>query len=137
MTWYRDIQPLQEPFDLGEVDDAARVQLVFHVIATKRPSSTFLEELFAILEKANVGRRRVDLFGGSLATVPSTGRYLSIKVEQGPGPQGTHNDGVGAYRKPGARILVGAETMPEAELMAQAAYKALTDCRNREVQIPA
>lgn len=140
MTWYRDIQPLGEPYDLGDLDEAGRVQLVFRIVATKRASDTFLEELMTILEDAQVGRRRVDIFGGSLATVPPEGRYLSIATEPGPGPIGTHSGkdaGVGAYRRPAAKILVAAATLQAAEKMAQAAWLALTNCRNREVQNPA
>ena len=36
-TWYREINPLQEPFDLGP-DAANRAQVAFNVTAIKRPS---------------------------------------------------------------------------------------------------
>jgi len=139
MTWYRDIQPLGEPFGLDELDEAGRVQLVFRLVATKRASETFLQELMTILERANVGRRKVDIIGGTLAPIPASGRYLLITVEAGPIPIGTHSGkdaGIAAYRRPAARILIGAASMPEAEAMAQAAYKALSACRNRNVEAP-
>lgn len=134
MTWYRDVQPQQEPFDLGEPDEAGRVQLVFFVIATKRPSATFIEELIAILEAADVGTERQTIFGTSLGNLPAQGRFLSITATPGAPPLGTHNDGVGAYRRPSARILVAAPNWPEASALAESAWKALSDCRNREVQ---
>lgn len=140
MTWYRDIQPLQEPYDLGELDDAGRVQLVFRVVATKRPSATFLQELLTILEDALVGQRRVNLFAGSLALVPTDpeakGPFLLIMSESGPGPLGTHDTGVAGLRRPAAKITVFGATLPAASVMAEAAYLALANCRNRDVQSP-
>lgn len=36
-TWYREIYPVQEPFDNG-LDDQDRVQFVFNIVAVKNPS---------------------------------------------------------------------------------------------------
>jgi hypothetical protein len=36
-TWYRRIRRLQEPFDVGQLDDSQRVQIVCNFVADKRP----------------------------------------------------------------------------------------------------
>lgn len=134
MTYYLSLEPLQEPFDLGELDGAGRVQCEFNVLATRRPSAAFPQELIAILEAAGVGLEGTDIFATSAASIPTgAGPYLSIRPTGGTGPIGTHNAGAGAYRRPGAQFIVRASTWAAAEAMAQAAYDALIAVRNQEV----
>jgi hypothetical protein len=133
MTYYLDIQPLQEPFDL-ELDEAGRAQFAFNVLATKRPSATFLQELVAILVDAGVGVEDVSIFLTTKAVIPTgKGPYLSIRPTGGTGPLGTHNGGAAAYRRPGAQLVARASTWQAAEAMAHAAYSALVAIRNQAV----
>jgi hypothetical protein len=134
MVWYRDIQPLQEPFDVGDVDEQGRSQCAFNVLVTKRPSGSFVQELIAILVAAGVGVANESIFGTSGSAIPSgRGPYLSVRPTGGSSPAGTHNDGVSAYRRPAAQIIVRASSWPAAEGMAQAAYSALVAVRNQAV----
>ena len=132
------ITPLQEPFDLG-MDDSGRAMYAFNVLAMKRPSATFLQELIAVLEAAGVGVENVSIFASSRAVIPDGSEsgapvaILHLKATGGTGPVGTHNDGAGAYRRPGAQIKVYAASTQAAEAMAYAAYNALVGVRNQAV----
>lgn len=130
---FLNIVPLQEPFDMG-LDDAGRAQIVFNVLATKRPSESFVAELISILVAAGVGIDGKTIFGTASAVIPAgKGPYLTIKPTGGTGPLGTHNAGTGAYRRPGAQIMVRASSWLVAETMANAAYDALVAVRNQAV----
>jgi hypothetical protein len=132
-VWYLGISPLQEPFDLG-LDEAKRQQCAFNMLALKRPSATFLREVISALVGAGVGTEGESIFATASAVIPSgTGPYLGIRATGGAPPIGTHNEGVGALRRPGIQIIVRASTWAAAEAMAQAAYSALVAVRNREV----
>jgi len=131
--WYLDLSPLQEPFDIG-LDEAGRAQCGFNIVARKRPSGTFVQELIAVLVAAGVGTEKVNLFGTSASAIPTgNGPFLSLRPTGGTAPEGTHNQGAGAYRRPGAQILVRAKTWVAAEAMALAAYNALLAVRNQAV----
>lgn len=131
--WYLDISPLQEPFDAG-LDESGRAQCGFNILARKRPSATFVQELIAVLVGANVGVEKVNIFGTSAAVIPvGAGPFLWIRPTGGTAPEGTHNAGAGAYRRQGAQILVRAKTWTAAETMALAAYDALVAVRNQAV----
>jgi len=133
MVQYLAIMPLQEPFDVG-LDDAQRQQVAFNVLATKRPSGSFVQELIAVLVAAGVGIEGKTIFGTASATIPTgPGPFLSIKPTGGTGPLGTHNAGAAAYRRPGAQLIARASTWAAAEAMAQAAYDALVAVRNQQV----
>lgn len=135
MTWYVSVTANQEPHDFGVVD--GRVQFGFNVTARKRSSNTFIQDIIKILVEAGVGVENVNIFGSSLAVIPDPmnhpGPVLHVQKTAGLAPEGTHNDGPGAYRRPGAMIIVRAATSPAAEAMAQAAFDALISVRNREV----
>jgi hypothetical protein len=138
-TWWLGVEALQEPHDLG-ADEAGRSQYGFNIVATKRASDTFPEELLAILEEAGVGRAGVDLWGGGSAIeVPGldeaggAGPRLEITETGGAGPKGTHDGGRGRYRMPSAQILVRASSPRAARAMAHAACTALLGVTNRYV----
>jgi len=118
VTHYVAIQPLQEPFDLGELDDSDRVQISFNVVALKRPSVRFLDEIVSVLEAAGVGVEGTTIFSTAKATVPRAGACLSILATGGAPPVGTHNDGAGAYRRPGAQLIARAPSWAEASALA-------------------
>ncbi len=134
-TWYLALLPQQEPFDVGP-DENGRAQFSFNVLAMKRPSASFIQEILAVLEAAGVGTRAVDLFGSSQVAIPGPevpGPFLVVRSRGGTTPMGTHNDGPGAYRQPGAHFLVHGRDAAAAEAMAQAAYGALLAVRNQAV----
>lgn len=134
---YLGIEPLQEPSDLGELDESGRAQCVFNVVATKRPSATFLQEIIAVLEAASVGVEGETIFASSKVTIPTVEEtpapILWLRSTGGTGPLGTHNAGAGAYRRPGAQLIARATTWAAAEALAQAAYDALIAVRNQAV----
>jgi hypothetical protein len=135
---FLSITPLQEPFDLGQAD-GGRALYAFNVVAMKTPSSTFLQELITVLEAAGVGVENVTIFASSRTTIPDGSEpgappaILHIKATGGTGPVGTHNAGAGAYRRPGAQVLVYGASTQAAEAMIHAAYNALVGVRNQAV----
>jgi len=137
MTWFLNLQPLQEPFDLGSPDEAGRAQWSCNFLATKRPSPSFILEVIAVLVAAGVGidsGPNANIFGSSMATIPAgDGPFLSIRATGGTGPLGTHDGGPGAYRRPGVHVLARAATAAAAEAMAQSAFEALVAVRNQAV----
>lgn len=134
MTAYRAVTSLQEPSDLGILDDAGRVQVEFNILAWKRPSDTWLEELVAILVAANIDATKIR--AGAKATIPREGAYLSVRPTGGTSPLGTHNESASAWdRRPGAQIIARAESWADAYELAQAAYSALVAVRNTDVQV--
>lgn len=138
MSRWLGVMPLQEPFDVGP-DEAGRPMCGFNVVVTKRPSDTFADELLAILEAAGVGTPGTNLLASSAVALPKLsdpgggGPFLVLRTTSGAGPKGTHGDGVGAYRRPAAQILVHARHWRAAEVMAHAAYDALVAVKNRDV----
>lgn len=136
MTDYLSITPLQEPFEFG-LDDSGRAVWACNFVTLKRPSASFLQEIIAVLAAAGVGVASVSIFSGALAVLPDPKDYpgpiLFLKATGGIAPMGTHNDGPGAYRRPGFEVFTHAATTPAAEAMAQAAYTALVAVRNRAV----
>lgn len=133
-TVYRAIVPQQEPFEVG-LDDAGRALWAFNVIAWKRPSTTFIEELIGLLVAGAVGVENVNIFGSSTALVPDgPGPFLMVKVTSGVAALGTHNESPAAWdRRPGAEIFVHAGSTQAAVAMVHAAYDALANVRNRAV----
>lgn len=136
MTDYRSIQAVNEPHDLGALDDAGRRQCGFTVLVWKRPSIAFVEELIRILVDAGVGVKNVTLFGTAGAVLPEGDGppFLHVEPAGGAGAIGTHNDKPAEWdRRPSAEIVVHASTWQAAEAMAQAAYGALMNVRNMAV----
>jgi hypothetical protein len=134
MTWYREIEPVQEPFDLG-IDQAGFVQVAFNIDAIKNPSNTFLEELKNILETDGVGTYETDIFLTSRAIIPDgDGPYLIIIETGGAFPERVHNfTDQPAFQRPSAQIVVkakGIKGYADARLMARNAYNALVKIRN-------
>lgn len=81
-------------------------------------SSTGTEDLIWLLEQhgfgnyvsdAEVGGAPGNIFKGSKAIIPAgDGPFISIIETGGPVPEGTHNAGPGAYRKPSHKFIVRA-----------------------------
>jgi hypothetical protein len=135
-TFYKELSPLQEPSDVLGLDGSGRDQFSFNVIAVKRPSTTFAEELKAILVTASVGVFGATIFISPLAQIPTTENdtaILSIRETGGPAPERTHNQiSPSAYQRPTAQIVVRSHSYLAAKAMAYAAYAAL-NIRNTEV----
>lgn len=130
-TQYLCITPLSEPGDLGDLDDCGRVQVAFTVVAWKRPSSTFLEEIVGVLTAAEVGVLGESIFASSLAAIPrGDGPVLTVRTLSGASPVGTHNDGSAAYVMPTVQVIVRGISWQATYSMAQAAYAALVAVRN-------
>lgn len=136
-TWYREIAVLQEPFDMGP-DERGRQRVGFNVLAVKRPSATFPEELITLLVAAAVGTKATasgNIFLSTGVSLPAgDGPYLSIIETGGTAPLRTQNAvATPAYQRPSAQIVVRAATYTAARTMARAAYNALVGVRNRTV----
>lgn len=134
MTYWREVEPIQEPFDLG-IDEAGFVQVVFNINVIKNPSRTFLEELTAILVDAGVGVNNTNIFQTTRAIIPDgDGPYLVLIETGGREPERTHNYiSEPAFQRPSAQILVKAESYAAARIMAYDAYDALVGIRNQEI----
>lgn len=134
MTWYREIEVLQEPFDLSP-DGTGRAKVAFNISVVKRYSNTFLEEITKILMDASVGVANSNIFTTSMKDIPDgDGPYLSIVETGGTFPERTHNSvSVPAYLRPTAQIVVRAGTYSAARTMARAAYNALAAVRNSNI----
>lgn len=130
-TAYLSITPLSEPGDLGDLDDCGRVQIAFTVLAWKRRSDTFLDEIVAVLVNAGVGVLNESIFASSKAGIPrGDGPVATIRALGGASPVGTHNDGAAAYVMPTAQVIVRGVSWQATNAMAQAAYTALVAVRN-------
>jgi hypothetical protein len=138
-TRYLGLMLQHEPLPVG-VDTRDRPQYEVLFNALKRPSATFLEEVLHELESAGVGTRAVDLFAGEDVALPDgAGPFILALAGAGLAPVGTHNEGAGAYRRPGLRLLVSARTSGNAAgsaralAMAERAISALLRVRNKGV----
>lgn len=133
MSFYLEIRPIQEPFDLG-LDDEERAKVVFNVSIVKTPSVTLEEELMAVLVAAGVGVVGQNVFSSTSAAVPrGGGPYLSVISTGGAPPLWNQNTNAPAYQRPSAQIVVRASTYLAARAMARAAYDALSVVRNATV----
>jgi hypothetical protein len=134
MAWYREIEMLQEPFDMG-LDDTKRVRFAFNIEAIKSYSTTFEEEISKLLTDAGVGTFATSIFIGSAASIPTgVGPYLSIVATPGMRPERTHNEiATPAAQRPSAQLVTMATSYVAAKTMALAAYAALVGVRNRTV----
>lgn len=133
MTHYLSISPQQEPFDIG-LDDEGRTQYVFNVLVTMRPGGEVLDELVALLEADGVGVETQTIFMASAAKLPQgpSPAFLHLKITGGLAPAGTHNDGIGAYRRPGVQVIARG-TPVAAKALADAAYNALVAVQNSDL----
>lgn len=134
MTFYREIDPDTEPFDMTP-ETNGRAQVAFNIRVVKAFSETFAEELVKRLEDTSVGTYETDIFVSGKAQIPSEGGpYLSIKETGGVSALRIQNDvAVPAYPRPAAQILVRAETYEDARAMARAAWNSLAAVRNMDL----
>ena len=129
-----DIMVLQEPTDLG-LDDRKRIRIGFNLLAHKAASGTFIEEILSILVDAGVGVVGTNILYSSAVSIPAgAGPYLHVLETGGREPDHTHNSiATPAYQRPGAQIVVRAQTYAAARTMALNAYNALVGVRNRHI----
>lgn len=133
MSFYQEITPLQEPFDLGK-DDKGRPRVVFNIRTVKTASNTFLEELVKVLVDAEVGTYNTNIFASTAVAIPpEEGTYLLIVETGGTAPERIQNQIAPAYPRPTAKITVRAAKYVDARTMARAAYDALAAVRNQTV----
>lgn len=92
----------------------------------------FLDDLVTKLVADGVGTFGVNIFTGSLATVPKkTFATLHIRKTPGSGPEQTQNATARpAFVMPGAQIVARADTYEAAEAFASSAYFSLGQVRN-------
>lgn len=136
MAKFLQVMLLQEPFDMG-LDPKTRLRYGFNIVVEKTPSSTFIEELVAILTAAQpTWRFGRDIYATSAASIPEgAGPYLEILETGGPGGVRIQNQIPPAYMRPGAQIVVRAKDPAAARTMASAAYNALAAVSNRVVNV--
>lgn len=133
MSRIREIQAIQEPFDL-KLDDAGRAQVAFNISITKTPSDTLEEEVIKILTDASVGTGNTNVFFSKKKDIPNgAGPYLLVIATGGTFPEMIHNEAGSAWQRPTVQISVRAKSYTVARTMARAAYRALTPIRNLTV----
>jgi hypothetical protein len=135
MTWFREIEMVQEPFDNG-LDASGRAQSAFNIAAIKRSSGTFLEEIIKILVTAGVGVYGTTIFDTSKTILPEGGAtaFLSIVETSGSPAERTQNSTtLPAYPQPSAQITARATNYTDARALARAAYVALAPIRNVDI----
>jgi hypothetical protein len=95
----------------------------------------FMDEVAFQLETDGVGVRQTNIFGSSFKVLPKgSGPFLSIIETGGSSPDNTHNStDRPAYRRPGAMIVVRADTVAAAKMMIEAAYDSLVKIRNQTI----
>jgi hypothetical protein len=86
-----------------------------------------LQAIITRLVSAGAGVAGVDIFAGNDNVGPEDGVDEHIIVMPTPGrtPEGTHNEGFTAYRRPSFQIVAKAERYPDAHARAEIAYDAL------------
>lgn len=131
-TKYREISPIQEPFDAG-VDDQGRAVVVFNVTIIKDKSDTLARELVTLL--AGVGIFGTNLFVSNRAKIPPTGTIVVITETGGASPERIHNQISPKYTRPTAKIAVHADKYEVAMAKSQLAYAALSVVRNQSVTV--
>lgn len=133
MTWYRRLH-VGTPFEAG-LDDQHRMRFSFPVMADKRHSNTFPEEILGLLVTAGVGTLGVNLFLGGSYTLPKgDGPYLQVIITAGRESDETHNSiTVPAYVRPAAQIICRAKDYAAARSQITLAYNALCGVVNRNV----
>lgn len=133
MSLYQEIEPLQEPFDLGK-DDKGRQRVVFNIRVMKTASDTFVEELVKVLVDAGVGVFNTNIFASTAVSLPTDDQtYLLIVETGGTTPGRIQNQIAPAYPRPTAKITVRATKYVDARTMARAAYDALAAVRNQTI----
>ena len=134
MTWYREINPDQEPFSPGMDVTKKRVLFMFNISVVKEPSETFDEEIAERLEDSSVGTRNTNIFIGPKAVIPiGDGPYLVINDTGGAPPTWIHNQNTPFMKNSGAQISVVATSYNAAMAMAYDAYNALVSVKNEEL----
>lgn len=134
MTWYRDVDPVSEPIDMGMVEQG-RSERIFNLNIVKAPSTTLLEELVQVLETASVGTYEKDIFVGTKVELPEgDGPFLNIIDDGGTSPERTHNEvWPPAFVRPSVKVVVRGKSYKAVRTMAYAAYNALSAIRNTDV----
>lgn len=133
MTFFLQVEPLQSPFDLGP-DEQGWNRVVFNVFTERDPSSTFIEELVAVLEAASVGTFEQDIFASSAVALPERdGPYLTIVETGGAGGRRTQNAKAPSSERATAQIIARGKTYEAARTLARAAYDALAAVKNETV----
>lgn len=132
MTFYQKISSMGEVGYLS-TDSSGREMFGFNIIAIKRHSLTFEEEIVKLLEAAELGVLGETIFAARKQAVPpGAGPFYSLRRTPGMGPIQTQNK-VNAYRRPGMQVIARAADLREARKAADAAYEVLTSVRNQDV----
>lgn len=133
MAWYRELEPVQEPFDFGLDVTGRRARWAFNIRSVKAFSATFLEEIAHELVTVGV-LVSGEIFFGSKARLPDgDGPFLSIRETSGGPHERTHNTiSPPAYVQPTAQLTIHALDPVLAQSKAVAIHNAL-NFRNKEV----
>lgn len=133
MTFYREVNALQEPFPDHHVDKK-RIMFQFNIAAVKEPSDTFEEELAKRIADNTSLTRDLDIFIGPKAVIPAgDGPYLVLNTTGGSGPSWIHNLNTPHMKNPAIQITVIALDYDVAKIAAHRAYDTLVAVRNVEL----
>jgi hypothetical protein len=114
-TWYRKLEPAQEPFDEG-TDGDRRAIVGFNVDAEKHPSPTWLQELAGIFVDNGFGVIHETILLSSSTNIPGDGNsevpggdgpFITITDTGGSPREHIHNS-LDGYQRPSAKVRVHA-----------------------------
>ena len=138
MTWWREVELLQEPFSLSRDPSENFVDFVFNIMVIKRPSHTFIEELISYLESENIGTLNSDIFVGPLNDnlENADDPYIIISLTGGTSPERTHDSVIlPAYQIPSAQILSRGKSYISTKSKSYLAYDSVVKIRNLNINI--
>lgn len=131
MTWYREINPVQEPQASVMDETKKRVLYQFNIDVVKCPSTTLLKELAQRIHAEGAGVRGTNIFISPKAVIPTdAGPYIVLKSTGGTGPAWIHNSDTPNMQNPSVQISVIAESDDVANASAYAVYDALVGVKN-------
>lgn len=141
MTRWRSIVPGGPPYDL-QPDEVGRARLAFNIECVKRaspPGILAVDELIFLLSSQGFGTYGTSIFKGSKADYSAISMdltFLTVIETGGARSEGTHNDGLGAYRKPSFLLVFRSTNYDDAALLANNVQEFLIDFHDRDISIP-
>jgi hypothetical protein len=134
VSYYRELTPRQEPYDMGP-DNAGLARVGFNLDAVKRPGSdTYADEVRAYLIAGQIIAARSILVGSAGDQPDGTTAFLLILESPGVNPLRTHNSvSTPAYQRPTLEIIAKGKSYSSCMSLARRAYDRLVGVRNATI----